>query len=90
MTFLLTEMSMAKKNGAGGNRTPVPKRPERRLYACSRWFDLNPQPTIDSLRWVQLPVKFSPLHPRERRESASLLSLSPALAGVGWGSDHLS
>lgn len=77
------------ENGAGGNRTPVPRRPERRFYACSRWFDLNPRPAIDSLRWVQFPVKFSPLHPRERRESASLLSLNPALAGVGRGSGCL-
>lgn len=43
-------------NGAGGNRTPVPKRPTRRFYACSRWFDLNLRTAIDSLPPVQSPV----------------------------------
>jgi integrase len=32
----------AVKNGAGGNRTPVPRQSARRFYACVRWIDLEP------------------------------------------------
>ena len=53
MGHLIAQQS---KNGAGGNRTPVPKRPERRIYACSQRFNLNPPPATDSLLRVQSPV----------------------------------
>lgn len=36
-------------NGAGGNRTPVPRQSARRFYACSRSFDLGLAPGIDAL-----------------------------------------
>lgn len=50
------DQSSGVENGAGGNRTPVPKRPERRIYACSQRFNLNPPPATDSLLRVQSPV----------------------------------
>ena len=41
LTRPVTDGHYGRKNGAGGNRTPVPEQSAGRVYTCSRSFDLG-------------------------------------------------
>ena len=84
---VIESLSGVSVNGAGGNRTPVPRQSTGRLYACSRCFVVNRRAANDS-------VSFGPAHrsfsssclraPHDDQPDASF----PALSGVGRGTSR--
>ena len=79
---VLPQVPVFRRNGAGGNRTPVPEQPAWRLYACVSPFVLDLGTAASGVPFGQYPRKFLAGDPRGSRVSAKPDASLASLSGV--------